>query len=142
MNAPEVVDTEHASDESGSIKKYIDQECVCLEEMEIEDVAELEDKLKVLKKEEFFYEQIHKHLNLEIEKILRTMKCRKTIRTQKIVVSEILAWNNEPSIVDMLKHSFLHRNTEHMVNFRVPAILSGHRQGFTKPGEYSSYQIA
>ncbi|CAG9864720.1 unnamed protein product [Phyllotreta striolata] len=121
--------------EESARETYEKEVCECLEEMDIEDLRELEVKQIELKKDEFFYDEIYKHLSAEIEKIEKVLNSKKTVRTKKIVVNQMMAWNNEALLVEMTKHSFVHRNTEYMVNFRVPSVLLGNRLGFMEIGQ-------
>lgn len=56
--------------------------------------------------------------------------------TTKVLVTELLAWNNEKMFTKMLQHCFLHKTTEKNMSFDVSKILAGERQAFQKAGKH------
>ncbi|KAF2901122.1 hypothetical protein ILUMI_05065 [Ignelater luminosus] len=56
--------------------------------------------------------------------------------TRKVLITDLLAWNNEELSVDMLKHVFLHRNFEKYISFCIGDLLAGNRSEFRKAGTY------
>ncbi|KAF5302572.1 hypothetical protein FQA39_LY10190 [Lamprigera yunnana] len=56
--------------------------------------------------------------------------------TKRVLVTHLLAWNNEFLSVDFMRHAFLHRNFEKFVSFPVMDVLCGNRKGFKMPGSH------
>ncbi|KAK5641571.1 hypothetical protein RI129_010118 [Pyrocoelia pectoralis] len=63
-------------------------------------------------------------------------------RTKKVLITDILAWNNEEIIIDMMKHVFLYRNFEKNMPYLVPNVLIGNRSEFNTPSQYETDCIA
>lgn len=80
------------------------------------------------------------HLRRNLERKLTFYKAEKlqnaSSTTKPIIVTDLLAWNNEELSIQILKHCFLHRSSEQKINIDIPSILSGKRQCFNAPGEY------
>ncbi|KAK4873905.1 hypothetical protein RN001_013265 [Aquatica leii] len=57
---------------------------------------------------------------------------------KKVLITDLLAWNNEEMSIKMMKHAFLHRNFETTVSFCVAKVLSGNRNEFKEYGNYES----
>lgn len=53
-----------------------------------------------------------------------------------VLVTDLLAWNNEALSMEMLKHSFIHRDFEKDMSYSVANILRGDRYHFFKAGAY------
>ncbi|KAF5296490.1 hypothetical protein FQR65_LT01479 [Abscondita terminalis] len=56
--------------------------------------------------------------------------------TKRVLVTDILAWNNGEISIKMMKYAFLHRNFENTVSFNVAKLLSGNRSEFKSRGKY------
>ncbi|XP_048515438.1 uncharacterized protein LOC125502018 [Athalia rosae] len=54
--------------------------------------------------------------------------------TKKVVVTDLLAWNNSPIFIEILKHVFKHRNFEKEISFDISKILAGRRSSFQQEG--------
>ncbi|XP_057650977.1 uncharacterized protein LOC130890738 isoform X2 [Diorhabda carinulata] len=109
--------------------------CTCMDEMGIEDIVNLENKLDCISNEYAFYSIIANQLREKRNTLSHHLKIRETFKFSKVTPSNVLAWNNEPILMKILKHSFLLRRTEYMVNFNVSDLLSGLRQGYGPPGD-------
>lgn len=60
----------------------------------------------------------------------------KSVSTTKVLVTDLLAWNNEKMFINMLKHCFLHKTTENSMSFDVSKLLAGERKEFEKAGKH------
>ncbi|GJQ81739.1 hypothetical protein Trydic_g9178 [Trypoxylus dichotomus] len=71
-----------------------------------------------------------------IQKLLpQDHKLKMDINFRKVVVTDLLAWNNDELSIEILKHVFTHRNREDSTSFSIPKLLSGDRGKFNTPGE-------
>ncbi|XP_044760429.1 uncharacterized protein LOC123317884 [Coccinella septempunctata] len=70
-------------------------------------------------------------------KLNRCVNEKKPLRnTTKIVVDSILSWNNDQTLVDLLRHCFLCRKSEGNVSFNAKNVIIGHRTNFNQPGRH------
>lgn len=65
----------------------------------------------------------------------------KPVSTTKILVTELLAWNNEEMYMEMLQYCFLHKGTEKNMSFDVSKLLAGERKQFGKTGKHEQVCI-
>ncbi|XP_074032109.1 uncharacterized protein isoform X1 [Leptinotarsa decemlineata] len=121
-----------------AIETYLEKICVCQEAIEIENLSELEKQLDFLLTEETFHGSIRDNMVSKLQYLRETIQNQPNIKTKKIVVDELLAWNNEQLLMDMLKHSFLHRESEKLTTVKVSAIIGGHRKEFS--AQYGRYE--
>lgn len=61
--------------------------------------------------------------------------------TKRVKVTDLLAWNNGKTSALMLKHCFLHRDTETYVHFDVAKLLSGERDKFGETGQHETHCV-
>lgn len=61
---------------------------------------------------------------------------RPPVSTTKVLVTDLLAWNNEKMFITMLQHCFLHKNTENNMSFDVSKLLAGERGEFERAGKH------
>lgn len=52
-----------------------------------------------------------------------------------MLITQILAWNNNETSIKMLQHAFLYRNHECDIDSCVQDVLSGFRKNFAKEGD-------
>lgn len=64
------------------------------------------------------------------DKSKKETKFEKPVSTTKVLVTELLAWNNEKMFTKMLQHCFLHKTTETNMSFNVSKLLAGERHTF------------
>ncbi|KAJ8972040.1 hypothetical protein NQ314_000425, partial [Rhamnusium bicolor] len=97
---------------ASAIKEYFKDRCTCDEEMQIDDLNILEQQLEEVTKDELFYETIYKNLQdkLDAHKIKTEENNSTDVKTKKVVVNDLLAWNNEELSMSMLKHRAHERN--------------------------------
>ncbi|KAJ3652345.1 hypothetical protein Zmor_018320 [Zophobas morio] len=114
--------------------------CTCNEKL-IENIHSLQKQLESLIQEEVFCNtiknQLKNHLDIEFAKLNRTGRAD-TQFLKKIVITDLLAWNNEEIWTAMLKHCFRHRSSEENVSFTVHDLLVGQRHLFKNPGVYET----
>ncbi|KAG5887190.1 hypothetical protein JTB14_016676 [Gonioctena quinquepunctata] len=108
-------------------EENVENICICEEDIQVEDITKLEKQYDFLVEEETFYGNISKNMMEKLNILSESLEKRSKMKTKKIVVDELLAWNNEKLLTDMLKHSFLHRESERLVTFKVSEILGGQR---------------
>lgn len=65
-----------------------------------------------------------------------TEKIEEPLSTTKVLVTELLAWNNEKMFMKMLQHCFLHKSTESNMSFDVTKLLAGERHDFNRSGKH------
>lgn len=58
------------------------------------------------------------------------------VKSKTILITDILAWNNEPHFLDMIKHCFRHRHMEGKVSFGIEQLLKANRKCFHEYGVY------
>ncbi|KAB0793109.1 hypothetical protein PPYR_12729 [Photinus pyralis] len=63
-------------------------------------------------------------------------------RTKKVLVTELLAWNNEDISIEIMKHAFLHRNFEKTVSYLASNVLVGNRTEFNQSSAYEADCVA
>lgn len=117
------------------IQSYLLDTCTCDEVMHPRNLYEMEKELESLTRDVMFFESIKRNLKEKLEKHLEKCQRRTKVKTSKISVKDVLAWNNEDYCMRMLKHSFRHRGSEYMVNFKVSDLLAGNRNVFGHPGK-------
>lgn len=71
-----------------------------------------------------------------VQKLLpQDEKSKLDLNIKKIIVTDLLAWNNEEMYIEMLKHVFVHKNKENILSFSIAKLLSGDREKFNPTGE-------
>jgi ankyrin repeat protein len=114
--------------------------CIC-DDLLIENVDVLRENLNSLSQEESFYtcvkNNLKKHLDVEFQKFSQAAE-EETRFVKKVVVTDLLAWNNETIWIMMLQHCFRHRLSENNVTFSVSDLLTGHRHYFKNAGVYET----
>lgn len=121
------------------VNDYLKGTCTCDEGVDVDDLLQMEQRLEAAVKDERFFESITRNLKEKLEKHLRQAQSTVKMRTRKLLVNHVLSWNNEKNCVIMLKHSFHHRKSEYMVNFKVSDLIAGNRTLFGKPGKTFYY---
>ncbi|EFA07740.1 uncharacterized protein LOC107398399 [Tribolium castaneum] len=113
--------------------------CFCTEKL-IENINILKRQLQTIVQEETFYHTVRNtiknHLDIEFSRLNQNEERRRFVR--KVVVRDVLAWNNEKLWITMLQHCFRHRFSEHNVRFNVCDLLTGQRQYFQNAGDYEA----
>nr|CAI5840222.1 unnamed protein product [Callosobruchus analis] len=118
-------------------KDYLDSICYCDEEMDIDSLAILEEQQRELQRDEIFYRTLLENLEPKLRRHLEAVN-EPPLNTKRIVVEKLLAWNNETIFKQMLKHGFIHRHSENMVNFPVSSVLGQDRTGFKEAGKHET----
>lgn len=67
--------------------------------------------------------------------ILHEQKSDLNLNLKKVIITDLIAWNNGEIYIDMLKHVFAHRKNEDSVCFSIAKLLSGDRRRFHVAGE-------
>ncbi|CAH1175896.1 unnamed protein product [Phaedon cochleariae] len=109
------------------IEKIYQGTCVCDEEMGIEDLAFLEKQYEDLMEEELFYNNIRRGLSDRLTRHSLEIRHNSITQFETDEIKEVLAWNNEKLMIDILKHSFLHRKSENRLNVKLSAIFESQR---------------
>lgn len=130
-----------SASELPTIRNYLINTCACDEMVYSRDLYEMEKELETLTRDTLFFESILKNLKQKLEVHLRKCQDRAKVKTRKMPVNDVLAWNNELYCMRMLKHSFLHRRSEYMVNFKVSDLLAGNRAVFENAGKLVSVAL-
>ncbi|KAK4873613.1 hypothetical protein RN001_012973 [Aquatica leii] len=94
-----------------------------------------EDAIKILeiKKKNLQNKVEYEEYQLNNPILITPKQCMK-----KVLITDLLAWNNEETLIKMMKHAFLHRNFETAVSFCVAKVLNGNRNEFKEYGNYES----
>lgn len=71
-------------------------------------------------------------------KNLKNSHTESDVKSKTIVITDILAWNNEPHFLEVIKHCFRHRHMEENVSFGVEQVLKANRKCFHKHGVYEN----
>lgn len=79
---------------------------------------------------------LRKCLKTQLHNIKRDKIEKDTLHAIPVFVTDLVAWNNEKLSASMLKHCFLHRNSEDTISVNVLDILAGNRKRFAPPGMY------
>lgn len=132
---------EQAEEENDFVHKLTPlYECYCTQKL-IENIDILRKQLKSLTQEELFYTTIRNcikdHLDIEYN-LLHHQENERTRFVKKVIVTDLLAWNNEKIWIEMLQHCFRHKTSENNVRFNVSDVLTGQRQYFQKVGDYEN----
>lgn len=131
-----------SADGTGRIQGYLIDTCQCDEATHGRDLYELERELEAITMDEVFFESIRRNLKEKLETHLNRSQEGVGMRTKKLFVNDVLAWNNEEYCMRMLKQSFVHRKSEYMVNFKVCDLLAGSRHLFNDPGNTFSITLS
>ncbi|GLV34994.1 hypothetical protein CBL_09474 [Carabus blaptoides fortunei] len=109
---------------------------------DIQDKNELFSKNVQNPNSTFFNHKLYYNLFFQNETdytvdVVETMENDKT-DTKKVIVTHLLAWNNEDLAKAIMKHSFRHRNSETLLSYHVSDVLTGRRQQFRSLGYHES----
>ncbi|XP_046742386.1 uncharacterized protein LOC124409039 [Diprion similis] len=61
--------------------------------------------------------------------------------TKKVLVTDLIAWNNSPISIEVLKHVFKHHKFEKTLSFDVSKVLAGRRGSFRQEGAHEKAAV-
>ncbi|XP_046420614.1 uncharacterized protein LOC124179851 [Neodiprion fabricii] len=61
--------------------------------------------------------------------------------TKKVLVTDLMAWNNSPISIELLKHVFKHHKFEKTLSFDVSKVLAGRRGSFRQEGAHENAAV-
>ncbi|CAH1986050.1 unnamed protein product [Acanthoscelides obtectus] len=131
-----VTQSRKSSTSVSSTKEYLDTLCcLCDEEFDVDNLAVLEAQQKDLQRDELFYRTLVENLEPKLQRHLDAVNMPPR-NTKRVIVDKLLAWNNEEICKQMVKHGFIHRHSESMVNFLVSNVVGQERKGFNDSGPH------
>lgn len=136
LNASKPITVNHSDDTIHSDILFQSQSEEFEETVHSKTLDEIRNELHEAKVLQNVLSGIRKHLKARLHNEKNNKPTTNTPLTKPVFVTDLLPWNNEKLSEDILKHCFLHKNSEGTININISDILAGNRKSFGPPGIY------